>query len=156
MMAELAASALMATLSALQTGATVASVISTTLGGIAGYQSHMSQSRFAELEASGETIAAQAEANRIKRDLAKKIGDNRVSFAGAGLDISSGQEIDQSLRDQADFEIDISSTGGEARRAGRNAQAGSMRSQAAGSLISAAGRIADRGVDTYLDISKRK
>lgn len=150
------AAATSGTLSALQTGMTVASMISTAIGGVAGYQSHQNQARFTQLEASGERLAGQAEANRIQKDLLKKIGDNRVAFAGAGLDVSSGREIEQSLRDQAAFETSLSAGGAEARAAGRMAQSASQRSQGYGSLISAAGKMADRGLDTYLDISRRK
>lgn len=150
------AAATSGTLSALQTGMTVASMISTVIGGVAGYQSRQSQARFAEVEASGERLAAEAEANRIQKDLMRKIGDSRVAFAGAGLDVSSGREIEQSLRDQAEFETDLSAAGADARAAGRRAQASSMRTQGYGSLIAAAGKAADRGVDTYLDIAKRK
>lgn len=144
------------TLSALQTGMTVASMISTAIGGVAGYQSSQTQSRFSALEASGERIAADAEANRIRRELLKRIGDTRVAYAGAGLDISSGREIEAGLRSQADYETEMAMSGGEMRSAGRMAQSAAQRSQGWGSLVSAAGRIAERGFDSYLSIARRK
>lgn len=151
-----AAAASSGVLSAVQSAVTVGSMVATALGGYAGYQSHKTQAAFAEIDAGNEQVAAAAQANKIQRELIKRIGDARVAYAGSGLDISSGSDIEASLRSQADYETSIAYGGGNMRAAGRRAQVGSLLTQSTGSLISAAGKIADRGLDTYLDVSRRR
>lgn len=115
-------------LGSLQRVLSTGSMISAGLGGVFGYQSKMAQ-------ADAETLSAQAEAIRIKRDLVQKIGSARVAFAGSGLDISSGGAIEQSLVTQGDYETGLAKQAGALR-------AGAIRTQGIASLISAAGTAA--------------
>lgn len=154
--APAAAAASSGALTALQSTVTVASMVSAALGGVSGYTSHRDQALFQGLEAGNDKLAAAAEANRIQRELVKRIGDSRVAYAGAGLDTSSGVDIENSLRRQADFETSIATTGGDMRAAGRRAQQQATISQGYGSLISAVGKIGDRGLDLSLDVARRK
>ena len=143
-------------LSAVQSGFSVMSAISTVLGGVAGYNSHNNQAAFADLEAENERLGAEAEALRIRREMVKRVGDARVAYAASGQDVSGAGEVVDSLYSQAAFETAMARSGGAMRAAGRGAQADSLRSQGTASLISAAGKTADRGLDTYLDVRKRR
>lgn len=142
-------------LSGLQGALTISSAIASVLGGVAAYRSHKDQAMFAELDADGARIAAEADALRIRRELVQRVGDTRVAFAGAGLDISSGGAIEDSLRDQADFEIGNAMDAGRRGRAGGMARAASLASQGQAGLVTGIGRAAERGVDYGLDLRKR-
>lgn len=142
-------------LSALQTAATVTSMVSTLFGGVAGYTSHQNQARFAEINAESDRLAAEAESLKIRREYVKRVGDSRVAFAAGGLDISSGGEIEGSLKDQADFETGMLAAGGRMGKASGMAQAESLRSRSYGSLIGAAGDMARYGLGQGLDLRKR-
>lgn len=150
-----AATAASGALSALQTAATVTSMVSTLVGGIAGYQSHQSQARFAGINAEAERLEAESKSLAIRRELVKRIGDSRVAFAGAGLDISSGAEIEGALRSDAEFQIGMAEAGGRVGAAAGEATAASYRARGMGSLIGAAGDMARYGLGQALDLRKR-
>lgn len=150
-----AATAASGTLSALQTAATVTSMVSTLFAGVAGYTSHQNQARFAGINAESERLAAEAESLKIRREYVKRVGDSRVAFAAGGLDISSGGEIEGSLKDQADFETGMIAAGGRMGKASGLAQAESLRSRGYGSLIGAAGDMARYGLGQAIDLRKR-
>lgn len=142
-------------LSALQGGATIASMVSSLFAGVSGYQSHQSQSRFAEINAEQTRLAAEEDALRIKREMVQRIGANRVAFAASGLDISSGAAIEDGLRSQADFEIGLNDARARAGYAGGMAKAGSLSSQGTGSLVASAAKALGTGVDYALDLKRR-
>jgi len=145
--ASTAGAATAGTLGALQGVFSTAALISTALGGVSSYQSSQSRARFADLDATSERLSAEAETLRIKRDYLTKVGAARVAFAGSGLDISSGDAIEGSLKDQADYETSLAVAGGQSRAAQSLARGSAMRDQGTAGLISAAGKMAEIGAD---------
>lgn len=142
-------------LSALQSGMTVASSISSILGGVGKYNEGMLKSRFADIEAEGERLRGEEQALRIKRELVQRIGDTRVAYAGSGLDVSSGYGVEGALGEQADFETSLARSGADMRRAGKLAQAAMARSQGTAGLLSGVVRGGGQLVDYGIDLAKR-
>jgi hypothetical protein len=93
-------------------------------------------------------IAAKTEALRIKQDYVKKVGAARVAFAGSGLTVGSAAGVEDSLKDQAGFEMSLAKATGAA-----NAEAARMQGYAG--AIGAAGGMAKTAAGYAIDISKR-
>jgi len=94
-------------------------------------------------QARAEDRASQLEALRIQREELQKVGKMRVAFAGSGVDISSGQaaSLEQSVRDQSDFEQGLVRTRGRIRaQSARLSGFGKAFGTASGGLIDIARR----------------
>ena len=130
-------------------------MISSLFSGQAGASTAKWQATAAELEADNARIQAEQRANAIMRDYVKKVGDARVSYASAGLDISSGRDIEASLAGEAAQQTAIARAGGDVTAASKRAQAASYRMQGQTGLLAAISKAATTGASYGLDIAKR-
>lgn len=142
-------------LSALQGVATIGSMASTLIGGVAAYRDGQNQAMFADINAEADRLEAREQALRIRRELVQKVGSNRVAFAASGLDISSGDTIEQALGAEADFETGLIDAAGRVRAAGTRATSASLRSRGVSGLVAAASRAMGQGVRYGIDIANR-
>lgn len=149
------AGAAASTLTSLSGAATALSMASTLLGGVAALRSSSDQAKASMLDAQGDELAARERALRIKQEYVKGVGANRVAFAGAGLDISSGSELEASLAAQSDFETDLALSSGAMSAAGKRMQAAGYNSRGVTSLIGAASKAAGQYADFRLDLARR-
>ncbi len=140
--AAAAATATAGTLTSIQGGLSVASSISALASGLLGAHEAHQQSVQSDL-------ASQEQALRIKQDYLKKVGAARVAFAGSGVALG-GQDVavEDSLKDQADFETRISKNNAALNRA-QYATKGLM------SIVSGVGNAAKAGASTGVDIARR-
>lgn len=142
-------------LSALQGGMTVASAISSILGGVSSYQDSRNKARFAEIDAENERLKAEDQANRIRREMVQRVGDARVAYAASGQDVSSAGSIEGALRSQAAHETELALSSAEMRRAGGLAKAAQLRSQATAGLLSGIVKSGGQLANFDLDLKKR-
>lgn len=149
------AGATAAGLSSLQGVGTVAQAVTSILGGAGGLMTGLNNARMTDINARSEGLASEAQAVAIERDLVKKIGANRVGYAAAGLDISSGGDIEEALRDQARHQTVMAETSGQMAAAGRRGQAASQRVGGYMSLVEGLGKAAGAVGKYKLDIAKR-
>lgn len=150
-----AAGATSGALGALSTVATVGSMISSIVGGYAGYRQSQDQAAIGQLNADAARLEASEQALRIRRELVQKVGQARVAFAASGTDISSGTAIEQGYRAEADFETSLARTGGTIKAAGAELQSNAYRTRGYGSLVEAAGRAFGAGTSQALSIARR-
>lgn len=142
-------------LSALQGGMTIASSISSILGGVSKFNEGQIRGRFADIEAEASRLKGEEQAIRIKREMVQRVGDTRVAYAGSGLDISSGGAIEGSLRDQAAFETGLALSSADIRRSGGLAKAAMARSEGTADLISGIVKGGKEIAGYKLDLAKR-
>jgi hypothetical protein len=139
----------------LQGVATAASVVSTLVGGIGQADEAQQNARLVELQGNSEFLASQQKALDIKRDLAQKIGEARVAFAGSGLDISSASSVEGDLEDQADFQTSIEKLNGQQAKQMAAARAAQYRSSGTYDLVGASLKALGQVGGYGLDIAKR-
>lgn len=142
-------------LGALSTTATVASMISTLVGGYAAYRSSQDQAAIQELNADAAMLEARERALRIRREEAQKVGAARVAFAASGLDISSGQAIEGGYGTEADFESSLALNAGRIGAAGGRGQAAATRTRGTMGLVQAGVRAGTTYADNRLSIARR-
>lgn len=130
---------------------TIASIVGTVSGGFQKKDSYDLQAGAANLEADREKTAGVRRTTDLKQELLRVLGNNDVSFAAAGIDISGGIAGDAraAAEKRAATEISIDRSDTDARIAARKAQAAGYRrlGKAArrGALIDAAGQAIDFG-----------
>lgn len=107
----------------------------------------------ADLQAGQEEIEGKQRQNRISRELARVLGQNDVTYAAAGIDLSGGiaQSQAQTAKERAASEITIDQRDTDFRRAQYRQRASGYRqrakSQTGGALISALGTAAEFGME---------
>lgn len=143
------------TLAALQGAATIASMVSTVVGGALAYRQSSDQARFASLDAEGARIDGEEKALRIRRETVQKVAAARVAYAGSGLDISGAGAIEDSLAAQSEFEQGLTTDAAEYARARGAAAAGQIRARGASGLIGAAGKLVGTGLDHRISIARQ-
>lgn len=134
---------------------TAGSMLSTIAGGAAAVSEAETNAALQGLQGTQEVLASEETALRIKRDLLKKVGETRVAFAGSGLTIGSGAEVERDLTNQADFETGIERTNATIRRAQAKARQKTYRDSATMSLVGAAGKILGQAGSYGVDLVKR-
>ncbi len=142
-------------LGGLSTAFSVGSAVSSILAGVAGYRTSRDQAALADLNAESARLESEEKALRIRRELVQKVGAARVAFAGSGLDISSGQEIERGYRSEADFETRLAGLGGEINAAGQRMVGAQYRTRSLASLIEAGGRAAGTLLDNKISTIRR-
>jgi hypothetical protein len=111
----------------------------------------------AELESGQEQLKQTQRQTVMKRELARVLGENDVTFAAAGIDLSSGiaQSAAANATKRATDEISVDRADSDFRRALLKQRATGFRSQAksarGGALLSAIGT----GVGYGIDLAKR-
>lgn len=144
------------------TGLTIAQGFSTaiqalaTLGaGAAAAQESRSLADQADLQEGQEQVESAQRQTQMKRSLLQVLGENEVTFAGAGIDISSGiaQSAASAAKERAASELSIDRRDSDFRRALYRARASGLRrrasSQMTGGLLGALGAAADFGIQTF-------
>lgn len=142
-------------LSTLQGGFSVASAVSSLLGGVSSYNDAQSKGKFAEIDAEMERLKGEDQANRIKREMLQRVGDARVAYAGSGQDVSGAGDIEASLRTQAGHETELALSGASLRHSASLAKAAQLRSQGTAGLLSGAVKAGGQLLDYGLDLRKR-
>lgn len=110
------------------------------------------QAAEADMQSSQEQVQGQQRQNNMRRELARVLGQNDVTYAAAGIDLSSGIASDQAAnaKNSAATEISIDQQDTEFRRALYRQRAQGLRRQAGSvqtaSMLSALGTAADFGV----------
>lgn len=143
-------------LSIVQGVATAASIIGTLSAGQQQSESYALQAGQSELEAMRERTAGLRRTTELKRELLRVLGDNDVSFAAAGIDITTGIAADAraAAEKRAATEISIDRADTDARIAARKAQAAGYRrlgkSARRGALLKAVGTGADYGASLLM------
>jgi hypothetical protein len=146
------------TLSVLQGVATAGSILSAGVAGVTGYVEGQQNAAFARIEGNAERLASQEQSLRIRRDLVQKVGAARVAFAGSGLSIGSGsqaEDVEDDLRDQADFELGLEKANRTYRAASAQIKAQNAETQGFTSLVGGVGRGLMQFADYKLDLAKR-
>lgn len=147
-----AAAASSTALTALQGIGTVLKVLGTIGAGAAAANESNQLAVEADLQAGQEQVEGQQRQNRISRELARVLGQNEVTYAAAGIDLSGGisQGQAQTAKERAQAEITIDQRDTEFRRAMYRQRASGYRqrakSQKGGALIQALGTAADFGI----------
>jgi hypothetical protein len=106
----------------------------------------------ADLQSGQEQLQGQQRQNRMRRELARVLGQNDVTYAAAGIDLSGGVAKDQAqtAKQQAASEISIDQQDVEFRRALYKQRALRLRQSAndavGGSMLKALGTAADFGL----------
>lgn len=150
-----AAAASAGALGGLQTAATAIGMVSQLFAGFSAYSEANTQARFARISAENERLQAEEQANRIRREYVQKVGAARVAFAGAGLDISSGVEIEDALKQGADYASETARRSGTVSAAGWDAQASMFKSRGLAGLVKAGSGALTSGFGLAMDLSKR-
>lgn len=107
----------------------------------------------ADLQAGQEQLQGAQRQTQMKRELMKVLGDNAVTFASAGIDISAGiaQSAAADAKKRAAQELSIDRQDTDFRRAVQRMRASSYRSQAGsavgGALLGALGTAANHALD---------
>lgn len=110
------------------------------------------QASEATLQAGQEQVQAQQRQNSMRRELARVLGQNDVSYAAAGVDLTGGIAADQAAnaKKAAATELSIDQQDTDFRRALYRQRAQGLRRQAGSvqtaSMLSALGTAADFGV----------
>ena len=139
----------------LQTAFSAASMASSIISGVAGYNSSQAQARFSSIDARQAELAAEAQSLEIHREMVKRIGAARVGFAASGLDVSSAADIESSLKLQASDADAMARASGASRSAVSRANASSAAGKGVGSLVTAIGSAAKTGFDDALSLARR-
>lgn len=164
-MAEIAVMALSFAKAAAPFVATAASVASVALayqganeierGGQAVARTQALDAELAAAEADQERLAGDEAALRIKRDALKRIGQARVAFAGSGLDISSGFAIEDSIEDDAGFELSIARSNTKRRAAIAEVRSASSRIAVDNTLTTARAEANSQRIGAILNLARR-
>ncbi|MFN7125291.1 MAG: hypothetical protein ACK4M8_05370 [Allorhizobium sp.] len=139
-------------LTALQGIGSVLKVLGTIGAGAAAANESNQLAVEAELQDGQEQVEGQQRQNRISRELARVLGQNDVTYAAAGIDLSGGiaQGQAQTAKERAAAEITIDQRDTEFRRAQFRQRASGYRqrakSQKGGALLEALGTAADFGM----------
>lgn len=139
-------------LTALQGFGAVLKVLGTMGQANAASNASLQQANEADLQASQEKLDSQQRQNRISRELARVLGQNDVTYAAAGIDLTGGiaatQAQDAKKRAAAEITIDRRDT--DFRAAQYRARAAGLRDRArserGAGLIGALGTAADFGI----------
>lgn len=142
-------------LGALQGLVTNLSMTSQMLSGGVAFGESIGRSRFAHLDAEGARLDAERKSLDIAREMTQKIGAARVAFAGSGLDVSSGADIEASLRSQSAFEQKLAQNAGEFAAAKSNAAADIYAQKGYSSLLLAATKALGTGLDARISEARR-
>lgn len=142
-------------LSALQGVTTVGSMVSSLFAGGAGLMQGIRGARMADINARSEQLSSEAKAIEIQRDLVTKIGNNRVAYAAAGLDVSSGAAIEEGLQGQAKLQTAMADSGGDMAAVSQRMRGQNLALQGYSSLVAGAGKALATGTNYALDVSKR-
>ncbi len=151
--ATTAAGASSGALTALQGFGSALKILGTIGAGVAAANESRQLATEADLQAGQEQVEGQQRQNRIRRELARVLGQNDVTYAAAGIDLSGGiaQEQATTARQRATDEITIDQRDTEFRRALYRQRASGYRargrSQIGGALIGALGTAADFGMN---------
>lgn len=138
-------------LSTLSTVATIGSAVAAFMGGEADYAESANQARVADLNVQAAELKAEQDALTIKRELVQRVAATRVAFAGSGFDIASGQDIEDSLGQQAKYEIGFARSGGKINAASAMSEASSIRARGSSrrqqAMFKAGGTLLDGAID---------
>jgi hypothetical protein len=115
--------------SILQGAATIGGVLASIGAGKAQAESYKAQAFEAELERENENAQHVQRASAFKRELLRIVGENDVSYAAAGIDLSAGAPADarQEQQSRVASEISIDRATTDARMAMLKARAASLR-----------------------------
>ncbi|MBV2183792.1 MAG: hypothetical protein KUL88_04520 [Rhizobium sp.] len=150
--ATAAAGASSGALTALQGFGSALKILGTIGAGMAAANESKQLATEADLQGGQEQVEGQQRQNRIRRELARVLGQNDVTYAAAGIDLSGGiaQEQATTARQRATDEITIDQRDTDFRRALYRQRASGYRqrarSQIGGALIGALGTAADFGM----------
>ncbi len=150
--ATAAAGASSGALTALQGFGSALKILGTIGAGMAAANESKQLATEADLQAGQEQVEGQQRQNRIRRELARVLGQNDVTYAAAGIDLTGGiaQEQAGTARQRATDEITIDQRDTDFRRALYRQRASGYRqrarSQIGGALIGALGTAADFGM----------
>lgn len=142
-----------ATLSALSGISTALSVLGTLGAGAAASREANQMADQAALQDGQEQVAGQSRKTKMSRELARVLGNNDVTFAAAGIDLTQGIAADAATRakQQAASEISIDQQDTDFRRSLYRMRAAGYRDKAksarGGALLSALGSVAGFGLD---------
>lgn len=137
----------------LQGGLTALKVIGTIGAGISAAREAKQAANEADLQVGQEENAAKQRQTRIAREMARVLGQNDVSYAAAGIDLTQGIAQSQStrIRQQAADDITIDQRDADFRksmyRQRANAYRAKARSSIGGALIGALGDVGSYGLD---------
>ncbi|TGS86728.1 hypothetical protein EN817_17655 [Mesorhizobium sp. M3A.F.Ca.ET.174.01.1.1] len=140
-------------LSGAQTLVSVLSAIGTLGAGFASAQASKDQANAVELQAGQDKVQDTQRQTQMKRTLLQVLGDNDVTFASAGIDISGGiaQDARQTASKRAADELTIDRRDSDFRMALAKMRAQGYRRQASstigGALLGAAGGM----LNSYID-----
>lgn len=138
-----------------QTIVSALQAVGTVMGGLSAASASRDMADQTELQAGQEQVETTQRQTQMKRTLLNVLGENDVTFASAGIDITGGiaQQARQTATQRATDEITIDRRDSDFRRAllkmrtqGYRRQAGA---QIGGALLSAAGGLLDTGIDSY-------
>lgn len=111
----------------------------------------------ADLEAGQERVSSQQRTTEMKRRLLDVLGENDVTFAAAGIDISGGIAAGarQQAQQRATTEISIERRDSDFRRALHRMRASGYRRRASGEIGGALIGALGTGAEAYSDMSIR-
>ncbi|CAN7376560.1 hypothetical protein LJR231_002266 [Phyllobacterium sp. LjRoot231] len=111
----------------------------------------------AELESSQEQLKQTQRQTVMKRELARVLGENDVTFAAAGIDLSSGiaQSAAANATKRATDEISVDRADSDFRRALLKQRASGFRSQARSSRTAGLLGALETGAGYGIDLAKR-
>jgi len=146
-----------AALGTLQGGLTAAQMIASIGAGIAGNSEQRITARMLELDATSEGLASQAKAQEIRQRALRQIAEQRVAFAGSGVDISTGtpQALAEATESERDSLLGLEHENAAIRAARARLQAAAARSRGTASLATGVVNAAGAGVRYGIDIAKR-
>lgn len=144
-----------ATAGGLQGLTTAISALATIGGGLAGAAESRDLADQADLQDGQEQVQSAQRQAQMKRSLLEVLGNNDVTFAAAGIDLSSG--IAQSARTEANKravqELSIDRQDTDFRRALHRMRAQGYRrragAQIGGALLGAVGQVGDYGIQRF-------
>lgn len=138
-------------LGALQGVSTVLGVLGTIGAGAASARASNQQADQADLQAGQEQLAGDQRENKMRRELARVLGQNDVTYAAAGIDLTQGVAADNAARQkqQATDDINIDQQQTDFQRSLYKMRAQGLRAQASatrgGALLSSLGSLANYG-----------
>lgn len=139
-------------LSALQGISTVLGVLGTIGAGAASARASNQQADQADLQAGQEQLAGQQRENKMRRELARVLGQNDVAYAAAGIDLTQGVAANNAAtqKQQATDDINIDQQQTDFQRSLYKLRAQGLRAQASatrgGALLTSLGSLANYGV----------
>jgi hypothetical protein len=139
-------------LSALQGVSTVLGVLGTIGAGAASSRASEQQADQADLQSGQEQLAGTQRENKMRKELARVLGQNDVAYAAAGIDLTQGVAADNAARQkqQAAQDISIDQQQTDFQRSLYKMRAQGLRAQASsqrgGALLTSLGQVAQYGV----------